>query len=186
MKIPIEISARHVHLTKEDFEKLFGKKELTKFKDLSQPGEFASNEKITLISDDKKIEHVRILGPFRKTSQVEIAITDAYSLKLKRFPKIKVSGDTADTIKISVKGPKNSIKIPCIIAKRHLHCSDEEAKKLGIKNNQKISVKTEGTRSVIFNEIVVRVSADYKLSCHLDTDEGNAAGIIKESSGELI
>lgn len=134
MKIPIEISARHIHLSEKDFEKLFGKnKNLISLKKLSQPGEFASEEKITLINSDKKIENVRILGPFRKNSQAEISLTDAYNLKLNPLPKIKVSGDIADTTKISVKGPKSSIKIPCIIAKRHLHCSVKESEKLRLK-----------------------------------------------------
>lgn len=186
-KIPIEISARHVHLSKDDFEKLFGKnKSLTKIKDLSQPGEFASEEKIILINSDRKIENVRILGPFRKSSQAEISLTDAYFLKLNPLPKIKVSGDLADTTDILIKGPKSSVKIPCIIAKRHLHCSVKEAEKLELKNNQKISVKVSGGRETIFGEIVVRVSENYKLALHLDTDEGNAAGISGKIFGEVV
>ncbi len=185
--VPIEISARHVHLSKEDFEKLFGKDEcLKKIKDLSQPGEFASDKIIDLINRDKEIKKVRILGPLRKNSQVEISMTDAYSLKLEEFPKLRVSGDIADTTLILVKGPKASVKIPCIIAQRHLHCTEADAKKLKIKNNQKISIKTEGSRSVIFNEVTARVSDNYSLSLHLDTDEGNTAGIVGETYGKLI
>jgi len=187
MKIPVEISARHIHLSEKDFEKLFGKNEnLNKLKELSQPGEFASDKIIDLINKDKEIKKVRILGPFRKNSQVEISMTDAYSLKLEEFPKLRVSGDIANTTLISVKGPKSTIKIPCIIAQRHLHCSEKEAKELKIKNNQKVSVKIEGTRGLIFNEIVTRISNDYSLSFHLDTDEGNAAGIVGETYGKLI
>jgi len=187
MKIPIEISARHIHLSKEDFEKLFGKTEkLNVLKNLSQPGEFASDKIVELIGEDKKIENVRVLGPLRKNSQAEISMTDAYFLKLNPFPKIKVSGDLADTTNISVKNKNISVKIPCIIAKRHLHCSEEEAKKLKLKNNQEVSISVDGIRKLTFHEIAVRVSDKFKLALHLDTDEGNAAGISGKTFGELV
>lgn len=187
MKIPVEISARHAHLSQKDFEKLFGKnKTLTPIKKLSQIGEFASEEKITLINLDKKIKNVRVLGPFRKSSQVEVSLTDAYNLKLKPLPKIKVSGDVSNTINILVKGPNSSIKIPCIIAKRHLHCSVNESKRLKLKNNQEISIKINGIRETTFHNIVVRVAEDYRLSLHLDTDEGNSAGITGKIFGERV
>ena len=185
-KIPLEISARHVHLSKEDFEKLFGKNgQLNILKKLSQPGEFASDKIIAIINEDRRIEKVRILGPFRKNSQAEISITDAYSLKLNPLPKIKVSGDLADTTNILIKGPKSSVKIPCIIAQRHIHCSEQEAKKLKLKNNQIVSVKSNGIREITFNNIIVR-TGNYKLALHLDTDEGNAAGIIGKTFGEIV
>ena len=187
MKIPVEISARHIHLSEKDFEKLFGKnKTPVPIKQLSQPGEFASEEKVTLMKGDKKIGNVRVLGPFRKNSQAEISLTDAYNLKLNPLPKIKISGDISDTIKILVKEQNLSIKIPCIIAQRHLHCSANEAEKLGLKNNQKISVKIKGIRETTFHNIVVRVSEQYRLSLHLDTDEGNSAGISKKMFGEIV
>ena len=187
MKIPVEISARHVHLSEKDFEKLFGKnKSLTKVKNLSQPGEFASDKKVLIINSDRKIKHVRVLGPFREDSQAEISLTDAYNLKLHPMPKIKVSGDISNAVKILIKGSGGSIRIPCIIAKRHLHCSVEEAKKLKLKNNQKIYVKILGERETIFGEIIVRVFENYKLSLHLDTDEGNAAGIDGKAWGKLL
>jgi putative phosphotransacetylase len=187
MKTLVEISARHVHLSKKDFEKLFGKEGyLKEIKKLSQIGEFASQEKVVLIGNDKKIEDVRILGPFRKKSQAEIAFTDAYDLKLNPLPKIKVSGDLVNTTNILVRGPKASIKIPCIIALRHLHCSNYEAKKLGLKNNKRISVKVKGLREITFHNVVVRIAENFRLSLHLDTDEGNAAGIIGGTFGEII
>ena len=187
MKIKVEISARHVHLSQKDFEKLFGKeKKLTIVKNLSQPGEFASEEKVTLINGNKEMKNVRILGPFRKESQAEISMTDAYELKLNPLPKIKVSGDLANTIKILIKGPKSSIKIPCIIAQRHIHLSESEAKKMKLKNNQKVSVKVKGIRNLTFQEIVVRVSDKYSSALHLDTDEGNSAGILEKTFGEII
>jgi propanediol utilization protein len=186
--IPVEVSARHVHLSEKDFEKLFGEdKTLTIMKELSQPGEFASNKTLTLANSDEKIENVRILGPFRENSQAEISMTDAYSLKLKPFPKIRVSGNLADTEKITIKTKSSSLKIPCIIAQRHLHCSLEEAEKLKLKNNQKISVKIKGKqREITFHDIVVRASENYRLSLHLDTDEGNAAGIFGEAFGKIV
>jgi len=187
MKIPVEISARHVHLSQANFERLFGKgKNLAPTKKLSQPGEFASEEKVILMNGNNKIENVRILGPFRKNSQAEISFTDAYNLKLNPLPKIKVSGDIENTTGILVKGQKSSIKIQCIIAKRHLHCSIEESKKLRLKNNQEISIRVKGKRETTFHDIVVRISEKYKLSLHLDTDEGNSAGIIGKAFGELV
>jgi propanediol utilization protein len=186
-KIPVEVSARHIHLSEKDFEKLFGeRKNLIPIRKLSQPGEFASEQRVTLINKDKKIENVRILGPFREHSQAEVSLTDAYNLKLNPLPKIKVSGDVANTTSILVKGPRHSIKIPCIIAKRHLHCSINEAKRLKIKNNQNVSIKIKGTRETTFHNIITRISEKYKLALHLDTDEGNAAGISGKTSGEII
>jgi len=186
-KTLVEVSARHMHLSKKDFEKLFGKNvELTSIKMLSQPGEFASDFKATILNGKRRIENVRILGPFRKKSQAEIALTDAYHLNLKPLPRIKVSGDLANTSKILVKGTKSSVKIPCIIAQRHLHCSDKEAKKLRLKNNQKISIESGGIRKITFHNAIVRVSKDYSLSLHLDTDEGNAAGISGKTFGKII
>lgn len=187
MRIPVEISARHIHLSQKDFEKLFGKnKKLIEIKKLSQTGEFASDDRIILLNENNRIKNVRILGPFRKNSQVEISMTDAHYLKLNPIPKIKVSGDLADTKGILVKGPKSSLKIQCIIAQRHLHASVKEAKKLGIKNNQKISVKILGKRELTFHNIITRISKNYKISLHLDTDEGNAAGIQGKIFGEIV
>lgn len=185
-KIPVEISARHLHVSKKDFEKLFGKEEkLNPIKNLSQPGEFASDKFVTLMNKNNKIENVRILGPFRKKSQVEISMTDAYNLKLNPIPKIKISGDLFNPSKVLVKG-KNSSLLPCIIAKRHLHLSKEQAKKMNIKNNQKLKIQINGQRKVIFEEVIARVSESYNNSLHLDTDEANAAGINKKTFGKII
>jgi propanediol utilization protein len=186
-RIPVEISARHVHLSKEDFEKLFGEnKILVPIKELSQPGEFVSEETVTLVNGERKIENVKILGPLRKCSQVEISLTDAYNLKLNPLPKMKISGDLADTTKILIRGLKSSVKIPCIIAQRHLHCSLKEAEKLKIENNQKISVIIKGIREIIFCNVIARVSDNYRLALHLDTDEGNSAGICGKAFGEIV
>ena len=187
MKIPIETSARHIHLSEKDFVKLFGKnKKLEPIKKLSQPREFASKETLTLINEKNKIENVRVVGPLRKNSQCEISLTDAYKLKLKPLPKIRASGNLSGTTKIIAKNKNISIKIPIIIALRHLHCSTEQAKKLKIKNNKIISVNVKGQREITFHNIITRVSDNYKLALHVDTDEANAVGIQGKANGELV
>jgi len=186
MKIPIEISARHMHISEKDFKKLFGEKiKLSLLKKLSQKGEFAS-DKIIEITNGKQKLNARIIGPFRENSQIEISFTDAHNLKLNNLPKVRVSGDLKNATKVLVRGPKGKLKIPCIIAQRHLHCSEEEAKKLKIKNNQLIKIKTSGERGIIFENVIVRVKPTFRLSFQIDTDEGNAAGIIKKTFGEII
>ncbi len=185
-KIQVEISARHIHLSKKDFEKLFGKnKELTSIKKLSQPGEFASKEKIEIVNKNERLS-ARVLGPLREHSQAEISLTDAHKLKLNPLPKIKISGDLKGTTYVVIKGPKGTTKIPVIIAKRHLHCSEEQAKKLKLKDKQIVSVKISGPREITFHNILVRISKKYNLSMHLDTDEANAAGISKKTFGKII
>jgi len=185
-KILVEISARHIHLSEADFIKLFGKeKSLIPIKKLSQPGEFASKDKIEIINEKNKL-NARVLGPLRKHSQVEISLTDAYNLNLNPLPKIKVSGDLSNTTKVLVKGPRAQLKIPVIIAQRHLHCSEKQAKELKLKNNQIISVKINGEREITFHNIVVRISKNYDLSLHLDTDEANSAGIKGKTFGNIV
>lgn len=186
-QIPVEISARHIHLSKKDFERLFGKSSnLHLIKNLSQEGEFSSDKKVELINGKNKISNVRIVGPFREKSQIEISLTDAYELKLSPLPELRISGDVKGTVKVLVKGPKSSIKIPAIIAKRHLHCSREDGKKLKLKNTQIIKVKILGKRGLIFDNVVVRIKHGFKTSLHLDTDEANAAGISGKTFGEIV
>jgi len=187
MKIPIEISARHIHLSKMDFEKICGKKkQIVLLKKLSQPGEFATQKTLPIINGKRKIDDMRVVGPFRKKSQVELALTDAYDLNLKPLPDIKLSGNLGGSPKITVKGKKSSLKIPVIIAQRHLHCSEEKAKKLKIKNNQKVSIKIDGKRGLTFHNVVVRLSKEYKLGMHIDTDEANAANIRGKTFGKIV
>ncbi len=186
-QIPVEISARHVHLSKKDFEALFGKgNNLHLLKDLSQKGEFASKETLDLINGKNKIKNIRVVGPFRKNSQIEISLTDVYSLKLNPLPELKISGDISGTTKILVKGPKRNLKLSAIIAKRHLHCSEQDAKKLNLKNNQIIKIKIQGKRGLIFDNIIVRIKPNFRTSLHLDTDEANAAGISGKTFGEIV
>src|SRR6056297_2521164 len=187
VKIPVEISARHVHLSKKDLRRLFGKNyELEPTKTLSQPGEFATEETVDILFKNKKIHHVRVIGPVRKSSQIELSLSDVHKLGIDPLPKLKISGNTFGTTPVRVEGPKGIIKIPCIIPKRHVHMSEKKAKKLGIKNKKRFNVEIPGERSLIFRDVVVRVSKDYKTSMHLDTDEGNAAGIIGKGDGNLI
>jgi putative phosphotransacetylase len=186
-KILVEVSARHIHLSEEDFIKLYGKNsKLIPIKKLSQLGEFASEKTLIIINGKNDIDDVRILGPLRKKSQAEISLTDSYKLRLNPLPHLRISGDLNGTTNILVKGPKGNIKIPVIIAQRHLHCSEEQAKKLKLKNNQRISVKINGEREITFHNVIVRVSNNYDLSLHLDTDEGNAAGIKGKIFGYIV
>lgn len=186
-KIPIEVSARHLHISREDLEFLFGEgSELTKEKTLSQGNNFAAKETVNLINGERKIEKVRIIGPPREKTQIEISKTDAYHLKINT--PLRLSGDIKGSAPITIEGPAGrlDLKEGLIIAKRHLHCSSEDAKNLNLKNGDLVSVKTEGERSLAFNNVVVRIQENASLALHIDTDEGNAAGIEKEGSGKLV
>lgn len=176
MKIKIEISARHCHLSNKDLETLFGKNyRLKPLKPLSQPGQFASRETVAVQTAAGCVDNVRILGPARKATQVEISRTDANRLKIN--PPVRLSGDVKNSSGAKIIGPKGAVKIKegVIIAERHLHCDPTNGKKLGLKNNQRVSVKTQGNRSATFNNVVVRISKDSSLAFHIDTDEANAA-----------
>jgi putative phosphotransacetylase len=184
-KIPAETSARHIHLSKRDFEKLFGKKlSLVPIRKLSQPGEFASKEKVEIINEKNKLG-LRVVGPFRKESQVEISLTEAYNLNLNPLPKIRISGNIEGTTKVLIKGPRGQLRIPVIIAQRHLHCSEKDAKILKLKNNQLIKIKISGKRGLTFDNVTVRIKENFKTALHLDTDEANAAGISEKAFGEI-
>lgn len=184
MKIPIEVSARHIHLCQKDLDFLFGKNyQLEKLKDLSQPGEFAAKE-VLKIKNGNKVLKARIVGPLRKESQVEISLTDSFYLKTE--PVFKLSGGVTDTPGIILKNNKKELKLKkgLIIPLRHIHCSFDEAKKYGLKDN--VSILVEGKRKLVFENIHVRKKANYKLCLHLDTDEGNACGIFQKSKGKLL
>ena len=183
-KAQIEVSNRHVHLSVEDSGILFGKeKKLTSFKKLSQLGQFAANEVITLINKDKMIKFVRVVGPERKESQVELSKTDARYLGMD-VP-IRLSGDIENTPGITIKGTNGEIKLKkgVIVPQRHLHCSPEESKKLRIENGQDISISVSGIRSAILNKVRVRVHPNFRLAIHLDTDEANTLDIKKKNIG---
>ena len=175
----VEISARHVHVTKETLETLFGKGyELTPKKDLSQPGQFACEERVTVVGPKKEIAGVSILGPCRPDDQVELSATDARSIGVKA--PIRVSGDFKTSGACTLVGPCGEVELilGVIVEKRHIHMTPEDAEALGVKDCQIVNVKvaTEG-RSLIFGDTVVRVSPKYALAMHVDTDEANAAAI---------
>jgi len=186
-KISIEISARHIHLSQKDLETLFGKDYvLTKKKDLSQPGEFAAQETVDVRFRDKEISNIRVVSPLRPQTQLEISMTDAYNLGMPAV--IRLSGDLKDTPGILLFGPNGKIELKSgvIVAQRHLHVSFRDALKLGINGKKSVSVKIAGPRATTFHNIIIRKTENYRLALHLDTDEGNAAGITGKTLGELI
>ncbi|MCX7730925.1 MAG: phosphate propanoyltransferase [Candidatus Caldatribacterium sp.] len=188
LSVPVEVSNRHCHLTRETFEILYGKgKELTLLRELSQRGEFAAQETVTLVGPNMRaIEGVRVLGPFRKFDQVELSFTDGFYLGME-LP-VRLSGDVAGSAPITIVGPKGSVTLKegAIRAMRHLHASPEEAKKLGLKDGDRIAIEVAGPIGVVFRNVVVRVSPNGRLALHIDTDEANAAGIKRQGVGRIV
>lgn len=187
IKIPVEVSARHVHLSKQDLEKLFGGNyQLKMAKKLTQPSDFACEETVTIKTKKETIGNVRIIGPERDKTQVEVCLTDAFKLGV--APPLRLSGDLEKSSPVLISGPMGEVDLEegLIIANRHIHCSEKEAKEFGFKNNQIVSVKIEGPREIIFNNVVIRTGKNYKLCLHLDTDEGNASGIGKAGEGTIL
>jgi putative phosphotransacetylase len=186
IKIPVEVSARHCHLSHKDLVKLFGSGyQLKVSKMLSQPGQFAAQEEIKVLGPKGELK-VRIVGSLRKDTQIELAATDCYKLGVK--PVIKVSGNIKGTPGAILIGPKGKIKISqgVIVAQRHLHLSPAEAKSLKLKSGQLISVKIKGPRAVTFDNVVVRSGEGHKKSFQIDTDEGNSCGWVAGMNGEFI
>lgn len=184
--IPIAVSARHVHLNKEDLEILFGKEfELTKKADLSQPGQFAANETITIVGPRGSLERVRILGPARNMTQVEVSMTDSIKLGVK--PPVRESGNIAGSAAITLVGPKGSVykKEGLIIAQSHIHMNEQDAAKFSVKDGEYIRVTTKGERPITLEKVLIRVSSRYQLEMHIDTDEANAAFIKTGNCGIL-
>jgi putative phosphotransacetylase len=184
----VEISAHHVHVSEADLETLFGKgHKLTNKKDLSQPGQFACEERVTVVGPKREIKGVSILGPCRPQTQVEISLTEARSIGV-TVP-IRESGDLKGSAGCKLVGPCGEVEITegVIAAKRHIHMTPEDAEKYGIVDKQIVSVKipTEG-RALVFDDVVARVSPSYALAMHLDTDEANAAAIPGSCEGEII
>ena len=186
-KVLVETSARHVHLTEEQIEILFGKgATLTKKKDLSQPGQFACEERVTVVGPKKEIAGVSILGPARKAAQVEVSLTDARTLGI--AAPVRESGDIAGTPGCKLVGPCGEIELSegVIAAKRHIHLSPENAEKFGVEDKQIVSVKIDSERSVVFGDVVIRVNKDFVAAMHIDTDESNAACAFGTCYGEII
>ncbi|MGI6082917.1 MAG: phosphate propanoyltransferase [Limnochordia bacterium] len=179
MEIPVGISVRHVHLSQEDLEHLYGPgHQLTKLRDLRQPGEFAAKEVVALVGPRMRtIENVRILGPCRDQTQVELARTDAIVLGLN--PPVRQSGNLAGSSPITLIGPKGALSLPegCIVANRHIHMNPQDAGRLGVKDNDIVSVEVTGDKGLVFHNVQVRVREGWVLEMHLDTDDANAACI---------
>ena len=177
--IPVGVSNRHVHLSQADLDRLFGPGyELTKMKDLSQPGQYACKELLTIIGPSlRPIENVRVLGPVRKKTQVEISRTDSFTLKVK--PPVRESGDTAGSAGLTIVGPKGVVTIEegCIIANRHIHMSPADGEAFGLGDGDTVTVETDGARRTRFYDVQIRVSPQFRLEMHIDTDDANAAGI---------
>ena len=188
MKFMVETSARHVHLSTADLAILFGEGyELTKKKDLSQPGQFACEERVTIVGPKKELKGVSVLGPVRKQTQVELSMTDARSIGI--AAPVRESGDLEGSGPCKVVGPNGEIEISegVIVAKRRIHSTMADAKALGVENGDIVSVKIDSDgRSLIFGDVVVRVSDSYALAMHVDTDESNAAACPRDAMGEIV
>lgn len=177
-QVPIGVSARHIHLSAEHVEALFGAGyELTSWKPLTQPGQFAAEETVAVIGPKGQFGKVRILGPARSRTQLEISRTDSYTLGV--APPVRESGDTAGSPGIQIQGPAGSVTIESgvIVAARHIHFHTSEANHWGIADKQKLRVRLEGERPLIFENVVARVHETFALDMHIDTDEANAAGV---------
>ena len=177
-KVPVGISGRHIHVSREDLETLFGEGyELTPLKELSQPGQFAAEEVVTLVGPKGVLQKVRILGPVRGSTQVEISRTDGFTLGIR--PPVRESGDIEGSASVTVVGPKGSITLKegVIVASRHIHMSPDHAAKMGLKDKDTVDVRVDGDRALTFNNVWIRVREDFALDFHVDTDEANAAGL---------
>ena len=185
--VVIGVSNRHVHLSQADLEVLFGKDYvLTKMKDMKQPGQFATNEKVDIVGPKGKFSGVRIIGPVRKETQVEVSITDSFKLGVK--PPIRQSGDLKGTPGIKVVGPKGEVDIPrgVIVAARHIHMPQYIADIKGYKDGQVVKVETYGERKIIMHNVVLRVSDKMAKEMHIDVDEANAAGLKNDDLVKII
>lgn len=186
MKIPVGISNRHVHLTKESVDILFGKDyELTKRNDLTQPGQFACEETLIVKTNKSQIEKVRVLGPIRNYNQVEISKTDAYSLGVN--PPVRNSGDVENSEIVTLIGPKGEIEVEgCIIASRHIHITEEEATKLNFKEDDIVSIKVDTLKGGILNDVHIKILKEAYFELHLDTDDANAHLLKQNDYVEII
>lgn len=187
-KIPIETSARHIHLSEKDFKLLFGEDaEMTFVKELSQPGQFVCAERLTIAGPKGTYENVAILGPYRKETQVEISLTDARKLGIRGV--IRQSGDIADTPGCTLISPNASLKIDkgVIVAKRHIHMTPSEAIRYNVKDNDVVCVITKSfERALIYADVVVRVNKNFRLAMHVDTDEANAVANETNPYGVIV
>lgn len=187
--ILMEASGRHVHLSREDVNTLFGHDyQLTPVKDLSQPGQFACKERVTITGPKNSIQNVVVLGPERSKSQVEVSLTDATTLGIKA--PVRLSGDIKGTPGIKITNPNNGVSIEIkeglIAAKRHIHVTPEDAKRFHISNGDSVKVKVFGERPVILEDVDIRVDKNFSTAMHIDYDEANACGLTKDTKGMII
>lgn len=186
--IPVEVSSHHVHLTRDSLDILYGKNyELTKLRNLSQPGEFASNEQVSLIGANMKVmEKVRIVGPLRDYTQAELSITDGYFLGVD-LP-TRISGNLEGSPPIIFIGPKGILTLSqgAIRAARHIHMTPEDAESFQVKDGEKVNVEVSGRHGVIYKDVIIRISQQSKLVLHLDTDEGNAGNVTENCLARII
>jgi len=185
--IPVGVSNRHVHLCEKDFAALFGAEAartgLSRLRDLSQPGQFVANEVVSLVGPKGSIPSVRVLGPLRARTQVEVSRTDAYTLGIS--PPVRDSGDLDGSAPIAIVGPCGlvSLKEGAIIAVRHIHMTPEEASRWGLRDKDRVEVEVPGDRGLVFGRVLVRVDKSFRLEMHVDTDEANAALL---RNGDLV
>lgn len=185
--VTINVSARHIHLSQEHVEALFGPGyQLTKLKDLQQPGEFASNETVAVYGPKGSFAKVRVLGPARRDTQLEVSLTDARTLGLPGM--VRLSGKVEGTPGMTLEGPMGKVTVDkgVIVAARHIHMTPADAERFGVTNGQIVRVRTTGERPLTFDDVVARVSPTFALEMHVDTDEANAAGIKDGDLGEII
>ncbi|HMM06302.1 MAG TPA: phosphate propanoyltransferase [Clostridiales bacterium] len=185
--VPVGVSNRHIHLSQADFETLFGKgATMTHFKDLSQPGQFACQEVVTLVGPGGAIERVRLLGPARKQSQIEVSVADCFKLGVKA--PLRDSGDLSGSAALTMVGPAGSVSVPegCIIALKHIHMHTSDAERIGLKDKDHVDVQTCGDRNLIFQDVLIRASENFKLEMHVDMDEANAASLTNGDHVRII
>lgn len=183
--IPLEASGRHVHVTKEQAQVLFGHS-LTEKRPLSQPGQFLSNERVTVIGPKGEFQNVAVLGPERKEAQVEISLTDGKTLGI--TPPVRLSGDVAGSPGAQIVGPKGSVTLSqgVIAAQRHIHMTPEDARNFGVADKQTVSLRTFTGRPAVLGDVVVRVSPSFATYAHLDYDEANACGFSQGDLGRIV
>lgn len=183
--VPLEASGRHVHVTAQQAQRLFGH-ELTPKRPLSQPGQYLANERVTVIGPKGKFENVAVLGPERKEGQVEISLTDGRTLGI--TPPVRLSGKVESTPGAVLQGPRGQVELPqgVIAAQRHIHMTPEDACAMGVKDKQVVRLQVFTERPLIFEDVVVRVSPDFATYVHLDYDEANACGFQNGDLGRIL
>ncbi len=187
MKVPCGVSNRHLHLSQTDLETLFGTgAQLTVFRDLKQPGQYAAQETVNLVGPKGTIKNVRVLGPVRKQTQIEVSKTDSFVLGIK--PPVRDSGDLKGSAPIVLEGPKGRVELNegVVLAVRHVHLHPSEAAVIGAKDKELLSVRVGGERALVFERVLARVNDQFALEFHVDTDEANAAGLKNGDEVELV